>query len=125
MATPRHGFASGDAEPDGVADGDGAPAGVSVLDPHPRKRSAARPKTARASMPRGYHRAMTLRVNRRIRRLVDSATGSEVDPKGFGRPIGLAPASGKPIVIEYDHDAVRAELGAGGFDPSGGAGLWR
>jgi threonine synthase len=48
-------------------------------------------------------------INPNIRRLRDSLTGDEVDPQGFSRPLGLAPKSKKPIVIEYDWERVRTE----------------
>jgi len=57
---------------------------------------------------------MSLRINPRIARLVDSATGEDVPTGDFSRPIGLAP-SGKPVEVAYDMDAVRAELDSGGW----------
>jgi threonine synthase len=43
-----------------------------------------------------------------VRRLIDSLTGEPIDAKGFERPIGLSPRSGKPVIVEYDLDRVRA-----------------
>jgi len=62
-----------------------------------------------------------LRVNPKLRRLVCSASGQEVDPEGFSRPIGLCrccEAPGKPVEVEYDLD--RVELGA----PDRSLGMW-
>lgn len=62
-----------------------------------------------------------LRINPRIKRLVCSRSGSEVDPGGFRRPIGLCsccPAPGKPVVIEYDLDGVEIRA------PQRARGMW-
>jgi threonine synthase len=50
-----------------------------------------------------------LKINPKIKRLVCSMSGREVDSRGFERPIGLCsccPAPGKPVVVEYDLDRV-------------------
>ncbi len=62
-----------------------------------------------------------LRINPRIKRLVCSKSGNEVDSGGFRRPIGLCsccPPPGKPVVIEYDLDGI--ELGP----PQRSRGMW-
>jgi threonine synthase len=54
-----------------------------------------------------------LHINPNIRRLVCSATGLEVESHEFSRPIGLCdccPPPGSPVTVEYDLDAVRAEI---------------
>jgi len=53
-----------------------------------------------------------LQINPKIKRLVCSMSGKEVETQGFRKPIGLCsccPPPGKPIVVEYDLD--RVELG--------------
>jgi threonine synthase len=70
--------------------------------------------------------ASRLRINPNISRLVCSLSGKGVDAEGFRRPIGLCsccPAPGKPIVVEYDLDAVRLRLEAAPADD--GLGLLR
>jgi threonine synthase len=52
-----------------------------------------------------------MRINPLILRAVCSATGRDVDTHGWSRPLGLSPHSGKPIVLEYDLDRARDELG--------------
>ncbi len=62
-----------------------------------------------------------LRINPKIKRLVCSKSGQEVDSHGFERPIGLCfccPSPGKPVVIEYHLD--RIELPT----PRRDAGMW-
>jgi len=61
------------------------------------------------------------RINPRIARITCSRSGRGFDSRGFARPIGLCgccPAPGKPLVVEYDLEAV--ELGP--FDRS--KGIW-
>jgi threonine synthase len=53
-------------------------------------------------------------------------SGKEHDPKGFSRPIGLCTCCeepGKPLVVEYDLDAVKTRLDAAGWDDA--EGIWR
>jgi threonine synthase len=53
-----------------------------------------------------------VRINPNIHRLVCSLSGKEVDAAGFRSPVGMCrccPPPGKPVVIEYDLGAVRAE----------------
>lgn len=60
-------------------------------------------------------------VNPKIKRLVCSMSGSEVDSLGFQRPIGLCsccPPTGKPVIVEYDLDRVELE------EPRRRAGIW-
>ena len=62
-----------------------------------------------------------LRINPKIKRLICSMSGEEVDCRGFQRPVGLCsccPAPGKPVIVEYDLD--RVELGK----PCRSKGLW-
>ena len=60
-----------------------------------------------------------LRVNPNIRRVLCSASGNEVATHGFSRPVRLCtccPTPGKPVVVEYDLEAVRSEIDrSGGF----------
>jgi threonine synthase len=66
-----------------------------------------------------------VRINLSIRRLVCSFSGREVDSGGFARPVGLCrccPPPGKPVVVEYDLEAVRRERRAGA---PAARGLWR
>ena len=54
-----------------------------------------------------------VRINPNVARLVCSLSGAEVPHGGFARPIGLCPCCpppGKPVVVEYDLDAVRRQL---------------
>jgi len=56
---------------------------------------------------------MALHINPNVVRLVCSLSGAEVPHHGFTRPIGLCPCCpppGRPVVVEYDLDAVRREL---------------
>jgi threonine synthase len=67
-----------------------------------------------------------VRINPNVRRLVCSFSGKEVDAGGFRVPVGLCrccPTPGKPVVVEYDLDAVRRDLDAGGN--AAASGLWR
>jgi len=62
-----------------------------------------------------------LQINPKIKRMVCSMSGKEVDTQGFHRPIGLCsccPPPGKPIVVEYDLDQV--DLGK----PERSLGMW-
>ncbi len=62
-----------------------------------------------------------LQINPKIKRLVCSMSGKEIDTKGFLKPIGLCsccPPPGKPVVVEYDLD--RVELGS----PQRSLGMW-
>jgi len=62
-----------------------------------------------------------LQINPKIKRLVCSVSGSEVDTEGFRKPIGLCsccPPPGKPVIVEYDLD--RVELGR----PDRSLGMW-
>ena len=50
-----------------------------------------------------------MRINPNVRRLVCSFSGKEVDAGRFRTPVGLCrccPAPGKPVVVEYDLEAV-------------------
>ena len=54
-----------------------------------------------------------VRINPNVARLVCSLSGAEVPHGGFARPIGLCPCCpppGKPVVVDYDLDAVRRQL---------------
>jgi threonine synthase len=54
-----------------------------------------------------------LRVNPNVRRVVCSASGHEVETREFSQPVRLCaccPAPGKPVVVEYDLEAARAEI---------------
>jgi threonine synthase len=67
-----------------------------------------------------------VRINPNVRRLVCSFSGKEVDAAGFRSPVGLCrccPPPGRPVAVEYDLDATRREMDAGGrrLVP----GLWR
>ena len=58
-----------------------------------------------------------LRVNPNLRRLACSVTGIEVETHGFSRPVGLCrccPPPGKPVVVEYDLDAAKAQIAEAG-----------
>jgi len=62
-----------------------------------------------------------LQINPKIKRMVCSMSGSEIDTQGFSKPIGLCsccPPPGKPIVIEYDLDRVEFER------PRRSLGMW-
>ena len=62
-----------------------------------------------------------LQINPKIKRLVCSSSGQEVETGGFRRPIGLCsccPPPGKPVVVEYVLDQV--ELG----EPAREKGIW-
>jgi len=66
-----------------------------------------------------------VRINPSIRRLVCSFSGREVAAGGFRSPVGLCrccPAPGRPVVVEYDLDAVRRDRLAGAPVARG---LWR
>ncbi len=71
---------------------------------------------------------MALSINPNVSRFACSRSGEEVPTHGFSRPVGLCgccPAPGKPVVVEYDRERVRAEL-AGRLPGRGaGAGIWR
>jgi threonine synthase len=63
----------------------------------------------------------TLRINPKVKRLVCSMTGKKVETYEYRRPIGLCdccPPPGKPVIVEYDLDAI--ELG----DPNRMLGMW-
>lgn len=65
-----------------------------------------------------------MRINPNVRRLVCSFSGKEVDAGGFRSPVGLCrccPKPGKPVVVEYDLDAVRRGWSATAAAP----GIWR
>ncbi len=65
----------------------------------------------------------SLRVNPNIARIVCSLSGEEHDAQGFARPLGLCsccPAPGKPLLIEYDLQAVRGRLERKGRESSNG-----
>jgi len=71
---------------------------------------------------------MNLSINPNVARLVCSRSGKEVPSGGFARPIGLCgccPAPGKPVVVEYDRDRVRAEVAGSGVGGAAGPGVWR
>jgi threonine synthase len=62
-----------------------------------------------------------LQINPKIKRLVCSMSGREIETRGFEKPIGLCsccPPPGKPVVVEYDLD--RVELG----QPRRSQGMW-
>ena len=66
-----------------------------------------------------------MRINPNVRRLVCSFSGKEVDAGGCRSPVGLCrccPAPGKPVVVEYDLEAVRR---ARRTDTPAARGLWR
>lgn len=67
-----------------------------------------------------------IHINPDIKRIVCSLSGKEHDPQGWSRPVGLCScceAPGKPLVIEYDLEAVKARLDTGGLDEI--EGIWR
>ncbi len=67
-----------------------------------------------------------LRINPYISRLTCSMTGEEVASYGFARPIGLChccPPPGRPVLVEYDLEAVRTRVGPDDPFGSPGAGL--
>jgi threonine synthase len=67
-----------------------------------------------------------IRLNPDIDRIVCSVTAREYDPQGFARPIGLCaccPPPGKPLVVVYRLEAIRARLREHGWGR--GPGLWR
>lgn len=71
---------------------------------------------------------MTLRINPNVVRVCCSKTGREVESGGFASPVGLCrccPAPGKPVVVEYDPEKVRAELRDTPLAERKGAGIWR
>jgi len=73
-------------------------------------------------MLRGMPPSLTagLRINPRVSRLVDSLTGEAVPHNGFARPMGLSPASGKPVMVDYDMNGVGPD-----FVNRDKAGMWR
>ncbi|OYV96735.1 MAG: hypothetical protein B7Z68_05125 [Acidobacteria bacterium 21-70-11] len=71
---------------------------------------------------------MELRINPNVARLVCSNSGKEVPARGFASPVGLCPCCprpGKPVVIEYDLERVRAEFASVPLGGHGGRGIWR
>ena len=71
---------------------------------------------------------MELRINPNVARLVCSSSGKEVPARGFASPVGLCPCCprpGKPVVVEYDPERVRAELASAPLGGAGGRGIWR
>ena len=71
---------------------------------------------------------MALRINPNVVRLRCSVTGREVETHAFSKPIGLCrccPPPGKPVVIEYDKERVRAELRVQPLAPHPPRGIWR
>jgi threonine synthase len=71
---------------------------------------------------------MALRINPNIARLRCSKSGQEVATRGFSRPVGMCgccPRPGKPVVVEYDLDKVKAELAGKPFGGVGEGGIWR
>jgi threonine synthase len=71
---------------------------------------------------------MTLRINPNVSGLRCSASGKDVASGGFSSPIGLCsccPAPGKPVVVEYDGERVRAELPGLPLPEPRGRGIWR
>ncbi len=71
---------------------------------------------------------MELRINPNLARLVCSNSGKEVPAHGFASPIGLCrccPRPGKPVVVEYDLQRVRAEVAATPLGANGARGPWR
>lgn len=69
---------------------------------------------------------MTLELNPHVRRLVCSRSGADVPDGGFSAPLGLCrccPAPGSPVLVEYDPQAVRADLEAGAAAAL--RGIWR
>lgn len=60
-------------------------------------------------------------INPKIKRLVCSMSGKEIDTRGFSKPVGLCaccPPPGKPVVVEYDLDRVEIER------PRRSLGMW-
>ena len=71
---------------------------------------------------------MGLRINPNLARLLCSNSGKEVPAHGFASPIGLCPCCprpGKPVVVEYDLERVRAEVAATPLGANGARGPWR
>ena len=71
---------------------------------------------------------MSLRVNPAVARLRCSKSGVEVPTNGFTRPIGLCPCCsrpGKPVVVEYDREAVIGDLRATPMGSRSTPGIWR
>jgi threonine synthase len=64
-----------------------------------------------------------IRINENIRRIGCSLSGAAHDPAGFERPLGLCSCCeppGKPLVVEYELEAVGARLAAGGWEDTEG-----
>lgn len=68
----------------------------------------------------------TIRANPDIEGVYCSLSGRKHDPGGFARPIGLCACCeppGRPLVVEYDLEAVAARLARAGWGDA--AGIWR
>jgi threonine synthase len=71
---------------------------------------------------------MALEVNPNVSGLRCSFSGKAVASNGFSAPValcGCCPTPGKPVVVEYDPERVRAELRGAPLPERPGRGIWR
>jgi threonine synthase len=71
---------------------------------------------------------MALRINPNVSRLRCSSSGEEISGPLFSSPVGLCgccPAPGKPVVVEYEREKVRAELQNHPLSERSVGGMWR
>ncbi len=71
---------------------------------------------------------MALHINPNVSRLSCSSSGQELSGPVFSSPVGLCrccPAPGKPVVVEYDPDKVRAGLRDTRVAERKAGGIWR
>ena len=71
---------------------------------------------------------MSLKINPNVSGLRCSASGKPVAGNGFSSPVGLCrccPSPGKPVVVEYDPERVRAELRGVPLAERRARGIWK
>jgi threonine synthase len=71
---------------------------------------------------------MALEINPNVSRLRCSFSGEEIPGQPFSFPVGLCrccPSPGKPVLVEYDPEKVRAALHSAALAGRGTPGIWR